>query len=91
MRPVSAGFAVPVFAFFSAGVTVGGYRGLVDALGDPITVSVVFGLVVGKAAGVLGTAALIAAVTRASSTPASAGSMCSESHCSPVLASPSPS
>ena len=69
MRPVSAGFAVPVFAFFSAGVTVGGYRGLVDALGDPITVSVVLGLVVGKAAGVFGTAALIAAVTRAKLDP----------------------
>ena len=28
MRPVSAGFAVPVFAFFAAGVTVGGWSGL---------------------------------------------------------------
>ena len=27
-RPVSAGFAVPVFAFFAAGVTVGGWSGL---------------------------------------------------------------
>ena len=25
LRPVSAGFAVPVFAFFAAGVTVGGW------------------------------------------------------------------
>ena len=30
MRPVSAGFAVPVFAFFAAGVTVGGWSGLGD-------------------------------------------------------------
>ena len=28
VRPVSAGFAVPVFAFFAAGVTVGGLDGL---------------------------------------------------------------
>ncbi len=28
LRPVSAGFAVPVFAFFAAGVTVGGWSGL---------------------------------------------------------------
>ena len=28
LRPVSAGFAVPVFAFFAAGVTVGGLGGL---------------------------------------------------------------
>ena len=27
LRPVSAGFAVPVFAFFAAGVTVGGWSG----------------------------------------------------------------
>ncbi len=28
LRPLSAGFAVPVFAFFAAGVTVGGWSGL---------------------------------------------------------------
>jgi NhaA family Na+:H+ antiporter len=33
-RPISAGVAVPVFAFFAAGVTVGGLSGLVDALQD---------------------------------------------------------
>ena len=32
MRPMSAGFAVPVFAFFAAGVTVGGWSGLGDSL-----------------------------------------------------------
>src|SRR6478672_6443404 len=31
-RPISAGVAVPVFAFFSAGVAVGGWDGLVTAL-----------------------------------------------------------
>jgi NhaA family Na+:H+ antiporter len=65
LRPLSAGFAVPVFAFFAAGVTVGGYRGLLDALGHPITVGIATGLVIGKAAGVFGTTALLATATRA--------------------------
>src|ERR1700712_3006930 len=34
LRPISSGFAVPVFAFFSAGVTVGGFSGLGNSLGD---------------------------------------------------------
>ncbi|HZQ31848.1 MAG TPA: Na+/H+ antiporter NhaA, partial [Mycobacterium sp.] len=55
----------PVFAFFAAGVTVGGYDGLVSALTDPITLGVVAGLVVGKTVGVFGTARALAAMTRA--------------------------
>ena len=66
MRPVSAGFAVPVFAFFAAGVTVGGYDGLVTALSDPIALGIVGGLVVGKTIGVFGTTWLLATFTRAS-------------------------
>ncbi|CAN1567965.1 NhaA Na+/H+ antiporter [Mycobacteriaceae bacterium] len=66
MRPVSAGFAVPVFAFFAAGVTFGGYNGFVTALRDPIALGVVAGLVVGKTIGVFGTTRLVAAATRAS-------------------------
>ena len=66
VRPVSAGVAVPVFAFFAAGVTVGGYQGLVASLGDPIALGIVFGLVVGKMIGVFGTTRILAAVTRAS-------------------------
>ncbi len=46
--------AVPVFAFFSAGVTVGGWDGLASALGDPITLGIVVGLVAGKPLGILG-------------------------------------
>ena len=34
-RPLSAGLAVPVFAFFAAGVTVGGLGGLAESLTDP--------------------------------------------------------
>src|ERR1700736_2078315 len=32
LRPLSAGFAVPVFAFFAAGVTVGGWSGFGEAV-----------------------------------------------------------
>ena len=65
MRPISAGFAIPVFAFFAAGVGFGGYDGFVTALQDPIAVGVIAGLVVGKTLGVFGTTRLIAAVTHA--------------------------
>lgn len=65
MRPVSAGFAIPVFAFFAAGVTIGGYDGLVTSLSDPIALGVVGGLVIGKPVGVFGTTRLLAAFTRA--------------------------
>ena len=40
-RPLSAGVAVPVFAFFSAGVTVGGLSGLGASLGDSIAIGIV--------------------------------------------------
>ncbi|GIJ59234.1 Na+/H+ antiporter NhaA [Virgisporangium aurantiacum] len=53
-RPVSAGVAVPVFAFFAAGVTVLGTGPLVETLATPVTVAVVVALVVGKTVGVLG-------------------------------------
>jgi len=65
LRPISAGFAIPAFAFFAAGVTFGGYDGLVTALRDPIALGIVVGLVVGKTIGVFGTTRLLAAVTRA--------------------------
>ena len=66
MRPISAGVAVPVFAFFAAGVTLGGYDGLVTALSDPIALGVVAGLLIGKTLGVFGTTWALAAATRAS-------------------------
>ncbi|WP_445169852.1 Na+/H+ antiporter NhaA [Mycolicibacterium sp. Dal123E01] len=66
MRPLSAGFAVPVFAFFAAGVTFGGYHGLITALRDPIAMGIVVGLVVGKTLGVFGTTWTLAKLTRAS-------------------------
>ncbi len=65
VRPVSAGVAVPVFAFFAAGVTVGGFDGLVEALTDPVALGVVTGLVVGKTVGIAGCTWLLATFTRA--------------------------
>lgn len=51
LRPISAGFCVPVFAFFAAGVTVVG-GGLDKALRDPITIGVIVGLLFGKVIGI---------------------------------------
>ena len=51
--------AVPMFAFFSAGVAVGGLEGLRVALTDPITIGIVAGLVLGKPIGIIGTTFLI--------------------------------
>ena len=64
-RPLSAGVAVPVFAFFAAGVTVGGLSGLTESLTDRVALGVVAGLVVGKTVGILGTTYLVARFTRA--------------------------
>jgi len=64
-RPLSAGFAVPVFAFFSAGITVGGLQGLGAALSDSIAIGIILGLVVGKVVGILGATFLVARLTRA--------------------------
>ncbi|MGV0792383.1 Na+/H+ antiporter NhaA [Mycolicibacterium sp. XJ1819] len=65
LRPLSAGVAVPVFAFFAAGVALGGLQGLGAALADPITLGIVFGLVVGKPVGIFLTTRVLAAATRA--------------------------
>ena len=64
-RPLSASVAVPVFAFFAAGVSIGGSAGLADAVRDPVAVGVVAGLVLGKPFGVLAATWLVARFTRA--------------------------
>ena len=64
-RPLSAGLAVPIFAFFSAGVAVGGLSGLGAALRDRVAVGIVLGLVLGKAVGVSVATFLVARFTRA--------------------------
>lgn len=65
VRPVSSGFAVPVFAFFSAGVALGGWSGIDRAFSDTLTLAVVAGLVIGKTVGILGATWLLATFTHA--------------------------
>ena len=68
-RPLSAGVAVPVFAFFAAGVTVGGLSGFTASLTDRVAVGIVVGLVAGKAIGIFGATYLMARFTRATLDP----------------------
>ncbi|RAO59211.1 Na(+)/H(+) antiporter NhaA [Micromonospora saelicesensis] len=63
-RPVSAGFAVPIFAFFAAGVTLRG-TDLGALLSDPIVIAIVAALVFGKSIGIFGSTYLLARFTRA--------------------------
>ena len=65
-RPISAGVAVPIFAFFSAGVAVGGWEGLGSALSDPVALGIILGLVLGKPIGIMGTTWILTKATRAS-------------------------
>ncbi|MEU3450368.1 Na+/H+ antiporter NhaA [Streptomyces thermolilacinus] len=64
VRPLSAGFAVPMFALFSAGVAVSG-GALRDVFTQPETLGVVLGLVLGKTFGIFGGTWLTARFTRA--------------------------
>lgn len=65
-RPLSAGVAVPVFAFFAAGVSIADTGGLGGALTQPVTLGIVAGLVIGKTVGVFGATFLVHRFTRAS-------------------------
>ena len=65
VRPISAGFAVPVFAFFAAGVAVGGWEGLTSAVREPVALGVISALVLGKCVGIAGSTWLLATFTRA--------------------------
>ncbi|GAA4513549.1 Na+/H+ antiporter NhaA [Nonomuraea ferruginea] len=64
-RPLSAGVAVPVFAFLSAGVTLGGADGLMSAFRDPVVLGVVVGLIAGKPIGIMAATWLMARFTHA--------------------------
>lgn len=68
LRPLSAAVCVPVFAFFSAGVTLTGIGA--DVLAQPVTIAVIIGLVVGKPVGIYAGARLTVRFTRASLDPA---------------------
>jgi NhaA family Na+:H+ antiporter len=64
-RPLSAGVAVPIFAFFSAGVAIGGVEGFTSALADPVTIGIIAALVLGKPIGIVGITWVVTRVTRA--------------------------
>ncbi|MET7836530.1 Na+/H+ antiporter NhaA [Micromonospora sediminicola] len=63
-RPVSAGIAVPLFAFFAAGVSLVDVD-LGEVVRDPVVLGVAGGLVLGKVVGVFGSTFLLARFTRA--------------------------
>ena len=64
VKPWSSAFALPVFAFFSAGVSVVDGGGVGALFSQPVVPAIVLGLVVGKLIGVLGTTALVTKVSR---------------------------
>ena len=63
IRPFSSGVALPIFAFFAAGVTLVGGEGAGAILLQPVVLAIVAGLVVGKVLGVLGVTALVTRLT----------------------------
>ncbi len=63
--PWSAGLALPVFAFFAAGVPVlGAEGGILGALADPVTIGVALALPLGKLLGIWGSVAGLTRWTR---------------------------
>jgi len=60
-RPLSAAVAVPVFAFFAAGVSVAG----IGNIANSVTIGIVAGLVIGKTVGIGGATWLVQRYTRA--------------------------
>jgi len=68
LRPFSAGFAVPVFAFLAAGVNVLGTT-LGEALSDPLTLGVLCGLIIGQPIGVTLGAFLVSRITKGTLNP----------------------
>ena len=65
IRPLSAGVAVPVFAFFAAGVSLVDGDGPAAAFTDTITLGIIAGLLAGKPLGVLAGTWLVQRLTRA--------------------------
>ena len=68
LRPFSAGFAVPVFAFLAAGVNILGTT-LAEALSDPLTLGVLCGLIIGQPIGVTLGAFLVSRFTKGTLNP----------------------
>ena len=69
LRPFSAGFAVPAFAFLAAGVNILGTT-LGEAISDPLTMGVMCGLIIGQPIGVTLGAFLVSRFTSGTLNPA---------------------
>lgn len=61
--PISSGFVLPVFAFFSAGVNLVDGEGFLEVIAQPIVAGIILGLVVGKFIGVMGTTYILTKLT----------------------------
>lgn len=71
--PLSSGLAIPLFAFFAAGVALGGDTaggGVHAFIADPVALGVIVGLVLGKPIGIVGTTLLLTRCTKATLDPA---------------------
>ena len=66
LRPWSAGLALPVFAFFSAGVL---FDGVDEVFTDPAGLGIIAGLILGKVVGITGGSWLTTKVTKAELNP----------------------
>ena len=64
LMPLSSLIAVPIFAFFSAGVAIGGVTGFGDALAAPLSLAIILALLFGKPIGVLTATLIINKVAR---------------------------
>ena len=69
-RPISAGFAVPVFAFFASGVALGGAEGFVTSITDPVALGIMAALVLGKPIGIVATTWTLTRIRRINLDPA---------------------
>lgn len=65
-RPLSSGFAIPVFAFFAAGVSVISMESASELFTDPVFWGIVLGLILGKPIGIMGFTWLLTKFTKAS-------------------------
>jgi NhaA family Na+:H+ antiporter len=63
LKPLSSGIALPVFAFFAAGVSLVDGDGPGAVIGQPVVAAIAAGLVLGKLVGVLATTAVITRIT----------------------------
>lgn len=62
-RPISAGIALPIFAFFAAGISVVDGGGFAQLIAEPVAIAIIAGLLFGKLIGVLGVTWVLTKVT----------------------------